>query len=151
MGSLVKDIRYAFRSLLKRPTFAAIVVITLALGIGANTAIFSVVNAVILNPLPFRHPEQVLILGEGTRGGRQPERGSLSMPDFKDLQAQSQMLSYVAAYLNSGSFIGGDNGNSERMFGADVSPEYFDVLGAKAEAGRFFTAAENRAKSDVVV
>jgi putative ABC transport system permease protein len=76
MENFLKDFRYAVRSLLKRPTFTAIALITLALGIGANTAIFSVVNTVLLRPLPFPEPERLMRLGESSQGP--PERGTFS-------------------------------------------------------------------------
>ena len=122
METLIKDIRYGFRSLMKHPGFASIAVLTLALGIGANTAIFSVVNAVILAPLPFPEQQQLLTLGEGGRGREFVERGAFSFPDYKDLQAQTQKLSYVSAYLNSGTVLRSEGFQDERIFGADVAP-----------------------------
>ena len=151
METLLKDIRYGFRSLLKHPGFALVAVLTLALGIGANTAIFSVVNGVILAPLPFPDQHQLLTLGEGGRGQDFAERGSFSFPDYKDLQAQTQTLSYVSAYLNSGAVLRSEGFQDERIFGADVSPEFFDVLGVKPQLGRVFTKDEDKPNSGVVL
>ena len=151
METLIKDIRYGFRGLLKHPGFALVAVLTLALGIGANTAIFSVVNGVILAPLPFPDQHQLLTLGEGGRGQAFPERGSFSFPDYKDLQAQTQTLSYVSAYLNSGTVLRSEGFQDERIFGADVSPEFFDVLGVKPQLGRVFTREEDKPNAGVVL
>ena len=151
MDTLLKDIRYALRGLLKHPGFAGIAVLTVALGIGANTAIFSVVNAVMLAPLPFPEQEQLLRLGQGGRGQDLVERGSFSFPDYKDLQAQTQTLAHVAAYLNSGAVVRGDGLEDERVFGAVVSSSFFDVLGVKPQFGRVFTAEEDKPNSGLVV
>src|SRR5262249_13355 len=108
METILKDISYGFRSLCKHPPFALVAVPTLALGIGANTAIFSVVNAVILRPLSFPDAERLLRVGEGTRGQPMPERSSFSFLDYKDFQAQTQTLEHVAAFLNSGTILTGE-------------------------------------------
>src|SRR5881628_1478066 len=104
----MNDLKFAFRQLLKNPGFTAVAVLALALGIGANSAIFSVVNAVLLNPLPFPEEGQLLRLGEGTRGQALPERGSFSFPDYRDVQGQARTLSRVAAHLNSGTVLTGE-------------------------------------------
>jgi putative ABC transport system permease protein len=150
MDGVIKDIRFAIRGLLKHPGFTAIAVLTLALGIGANSAIFSVVNAVVFASLPFPEEKQLLRLGEGARGRPLPERGSFSFPDYKDLQSQTQTLAHVAAYLSSGALMNAD-GVEERIIGAAVAPEYFDVLGVRPQLGRVFTSEENREGSNVVV
>jgi putative ABC transport system permease protein len=151
METLIKDIRYGCRSLMKHPGFALIAILTLALGIGANTAIFSVVNGVILAPLPFPDQHQLLTLGEGGRGQEFVERGSFSFPDYKDLQSQTQTLAYVSAYLNSGTVLRSEGFQDERIFGADVSPEFFDVLGVKPQLGRVFTKEEDKPNAGVVL
>ncbi|MDQ6653124.1 MAG: ABC transporter permease, partial [Acidobacteriota bacterium] len=150
MDTLLKDIRYGIRGLLKRPGFTAIVVITLALGIGGNTAIFSVVNTVLLRPLPFPEPQQLVQLGEGAPT-EHPQHGVFSFPDFKDVQAQTQTLEFVAGYLNSGAIASSDGQEAERILGADVSPEYFGVLGVKPQLGNTFTTADNHANASVVL
>ena len=103
METLLRDVRYGIRSLLKRPGFTAIAVITLALGIGANTAIFSVVNAVLLRPLPYAEAER-LFVPWGSRGDTQ-HNTVVSYPDFVDWQAQTKTLEHVAAYNSSGTLL----------------------------------------------
>jgi putative ABC transport system permease protein len=151
MRTLLQDLKFGCRALAKNPGFTAVAVLALALGVGANSAIFSVVNATLLNPLPFPEEGQLLRLGEGVRGQGSPERGSFSYPDYKDVQAQAQTLAYVSAYLNSGTVLTGEGLEQERVYGGDVSPEYFDVLGVKPELGRVFTREEDRPNSRVVV
>src|SRR5215207_7291356 len=151
MRTLLQDIRFGCRALAKSPGFTAVAVLALALGVGANSAIFSVVNATLLNALPFPEEAQLLRLGEGTRGQRAPERGSFSYPDYKDVQAQAQTLAHVSAFLNSGAMLTDEGLEQERVYGADVSPEYFDVLGVAPQLGRVFTAEEDRPGSGVVV
>ena len=96
METLLRDIRYGIRGLLKRPGFTAIALITLALGIGANTAIFSVVNAVLLRPLPYVEADR-LVVPWGTRTNPQLST-NVSYPDFVDWQAQTKTLEHIAAY-----------------------------------------------------
>src|SRR5512132_4198092 len=95
---MIKEIEFALRGLVKRPAFAAIAVLTLALGIGANTAIFSVVNAVLLRPLPLREPEQLVSIFGAFRGGSQV--ASVSPADFKDYRDQNQVFEQLAAAVS---------------------------------------------------
>src|SRR5881628_3165722 len=95
MRSLIKDIRYGFRSFLKRPGFTAIAVVTLALGIGANTAIFSLVNTVLLRPLPVPHPEQIVSVS--LRGKSDPLL-AFSYPNYRDFRDRNTVLSGLLAY-----------------------------------------------------
>src|SRR5262245_56561373 len=110
MEAIWKNVTYSVRMLLKRPGFTAVGVITIALGIGANTAIFSVVNTVLLQPLPFDRPEQLLILSTGQRSQPADGGGTFSVPDFLDIQARASSLEYVATYNRSGTIVseGGD-------------------------------------------
>ncbi|HKE59793.1 MAG TPA: ABC transporter permease, partial [Pyrinomonadaceae bacterium] len=151
MEALISDLRYAVRTLLKSPGFSLIAILTLGLGIGANTAIFSVVNSVVLRPLPFPDQDQLLQLGEGGRGQQLAERGAFSFPDYRDLQAQTQTLSHVAAFLNSGAMLSTEGLDAERIFGAVVTPEFFAVLGVQPALGRSFTVAEDQSGAAVVV
>ncbi|HST53143.1 MAG TPA: ABC transporter permease [Pyrinomonadaceae bacterium] len=151
MGTLIQDLRYGLRALSKSPGFTVVAVLALALGVGANSAIFSVVNAVLLRPLPFPEEGQLLRLGEGTRGQALPERGEFSFPDYRDVRAQAQTLSHVAVFLNSGTVLRGDGLDEEQVYGADVTPEYFAVLGTQPELGRVLTDDDNHQNADAVV
>ena len=151
MRTLWQDVRYGFRTLSKNPGFTAVAVLALALGIGANSAIFSVVNAVLLNPLPFPEEGQLLRLGEGTRGQPLAERGSFSFPDYRDVGAQAQTLAHVAAFWNSGAILTGEGLEEEQLHGADVTPEYFAVLGTRPELGRVLTDEDDHPNADAVV
>src|SRR5258708_6527964 len=107
MGTLMRDIRFGFRNLLKNPTFTFVAVITLALGIGANTAIFSVVNAVLLRPLTYRNPDQLLMLWEknANKGGEIPS----SLPNFMDIAEASKDFAEIGAFTDSTfNLTGGD-------------------------------------------
>ena len=101
MRSFLQDVRYSVRQMRKSPGFAAIAILTLALGIGANTAIFSVVNGVLLNPLPYPQPERLVVLFHDKPNFA---TGSISYPNFLDWQRENQAFDRMAAYRNSGSF-----------------------------------------------
>ena len=149
MQSLIGDIRYGIRNLLKRPGFTAVAVITLALGIGANTAIFSVVNAVLLRPLPYADAER-LIVPWGRRDDTQ-HSASVSYPDFVDWQARTQSLEYVAAYNSSGTLLREGDAEPELIVGAAVSADLFPLLKAVPILGRPFTRAEDQPNAPAVI
>jgi putative ABC transport system permease protein len=134
------DLRYALRSLLKQPGFAAVVVITLALGIGASTAIFSVVNAVLLRPLPFPNSDRLQVVW-GNYRALNIERLPAKAAEYEDYARQNQIFDLVAAYANH-SFNLTTSSEPERIRGAYVSPNLFQMLEAQAAAGRVFTADE---------
>ncbi len=149
MGTLMQDLRYGFRSLLKSKGFTFVAVLALALGIGANSAIFSVVNAVLLRPLPFASPEQLM-----TVQGRNERDGSTfnehSYPNFVDLRDQSQSFAHVAAYSPTTAFItGGDE--PERVRGVIASADLFPMLGVQPALGRVFTRDEDKPGGQRVV
>src|SRR5687768_2558235 len=102
METLLKDITYGLRSLLKRPGFTAVAVITLALGIGANSAIFSVVNSVLLRPLPYPESER-LVLFDGVNPRAGITQSNMSVPDFADWQSQNQVFEHMAGFVSGGS------------------------------------------------
>jgi len=136
-----QDLRYGARSLVKNPLFTLIAVLTLALGIGANTAIFSIVNAVLLRPLPYREPEKLMTIWT-TR--RQQGQGQFrtSLPNFKDWREQSRVFEGMAAYgINLYNLTGG--GEPEQIRGAQVSEDFFNVMGVQAALGRTFTPEDN--------
>jgi putative ABC transport system permease protein len=141
MGSFSQDLRYAVRMLLKNPGFTFIVVMALALGIGANSAIFSVVNAVLLRPLPFGEPEQLMMVW-GVAGTGGDGRIVLSVPDIKDIREQSSLLEYVAPYNGTGSMLANGD-DTERLFGANVPADIFPLLRVQPVMGRTFTREED--------
>jgi len=146
MMTLWQDIKYGMRMLLKSPGFTLVAVLALALGIGANTAIFSVVNAVLLKALPFERPERIVRFYNGAS----EEPASMSYPDFQDYANRAQTLQHVAAYLTMGTTLT-ISGEPERVRGASVSAELFPILGARAAQGRVFTAEEDKDGAPPVV
>jgi len=149
METLLRDIRYGLRGLLKRPGFAAIAVLTLALGIGANTAIFSVVDAVLLRPLPYSEADR-LVMPWGTRTDAQ-ERTNVSYPDFVDWQAQTKTLEYIAAYNSAGALLRQGDAEPQLIAGAAVSADLLPLLKVTPILGRSFTRAEDQANSAPVI
>jgi len=141
MHNLLQDLRYSFRTLLKNPGFTLIAVITLGLGIGANTAIFSVVNAVLLSPLPFPQPEQIVILRDDLTG-RQLENVGLSVDELKDFQERSGVFDQISAVWPVDANLTGSD-RPERIELLGVSPNYFSLLGANAQLGRVFGPQEH--------
>ncbi|HLL75966.1 MAG TPA: ABC transporter permease [Pyrinomonadaceae bacterium] len=131
MGSILRDLRYGARTLAKQPGFAAVAVLTLALGIGANTAIFSVVNGVLLRPLPYREPERLLAL-----------RGNMSLPNLEDLKAQTRSFEAVGG-LNARTLNYTGGGEPLQVDAGLVTADLFEVLGARAELGRTISAGED--------
>src|SRR5215210_3978725 len=137
MYTLLQDLRYAARSLLKTPAFAAVAVFTLALGIGANTALFSVINAVLLRPLSYARPDALVALSV-TVDGR--EVGA-SMPQYQDFRRGVPALQDLAAAWPISTNLTG-SGQPERVQAVAASPNYFEVLGAKAQLGRAVNQAD---------
>jgi predicted permease len=140
MDSFIQDIRYALRMLAKSPAFAAVAVLTLALGIGANVATFSVVYAVLLRPLPFAQPEQLVRVFDDLRGPNTPDVG-MSAPELWDLQDHSGVFQDISAVAPSNSAIGG----GDRVVRAEsliTSPDYFSLLGTKPQVGRVYTSGD---------
>src|SRR4030095_448323 len=134
MQSLVQDVRYAIRSLSKRPGFVAVAVITLALGIGGNTAIFNVVNSVLLRPLPFPESERI-VLFEGINPGRGITESNMSVPDIADWRTQSQSFDRIAEFV-TGNVLLVSNEETERARGAYVGEDFFSVFRTPAFKGR---------------
>ena len=138
----MNDLRYALRSLLKQPAFAAVVVVTLALGIGASTAIFSVVNAVLLRPLPFPHAERLQVVW-GNYRALNIERLPAKAAEYEDYAQQTEVFDSVAAYANH-SFNITSGAEPERVRGAYVAASLFPMLEAQPALGRVFTSDEQR-------
>jgi putative ABC transport system permease protein len=134
MESLLQDIRYAVRSLIKRPGFLAVAVTTLAFGIGANTAIFTVVNSVLLRPLSFQEPEQIVVF-EGINPTKGITQSNMSIPDFVDWQNQSQSFQQLAGFVTGGALLV-SNEEPERVRGAFVTDDFFGLLRTAPLKGR---------------
>src|SRR5262245_53172117 len=143
MENLLKDLRYAFRSLIKRPAFSIVAVLTLALGIGINTTVFSLANSVFLRQLPVTSPQDLVWIFSD-------RDNPTSYPEYLEYQQQTELFDGVMAYEWVGLNLG-SNGQSERVEGTLVSGNYFDVLGVKAELGRTFLPDEDKTASPVAV
>jgi len=149
METLLRDVRYGVRTLFKNRGFTVVAIVALALGIGANTAIFSVVNAVLLRPLPFEKPDQLVMVWEKRMQlGR--VRNVVSPPDFNDWRAQNKVFEDMAAFSSQG-FNLATSGEPERIQGAGVSPSLFSILRAQPRLGRFFGSDEDKPNSNPVV
>jgi len=150
MDTLIKDIRYGLRSLWKRPGFTVIALITLALGIGANTAIFSLINAVLIQPLPFGEPDRLVWTWGNIRNGG--NRASVSPLDYLDYRHENQTFEQFAAMISvpiSANLTGG--GAPERLAAAGVTGNFFQALGVQPALGRPFQLENERAGNDQVV
>lgn len=143
METIIKDIRYGIRGLIKRPGFTTVAVLTLALGIGANSAIFSVLNAVLLRPLPYADADRIVRIEETEgKGGM-----GVSPPNLLDFQQQNQTFESIAGYAR-GSFILTGAGEPLRVQSCEISADLFSVLGVKPLIGRSFLAADERPGQD---
>jgi predicted permease len=144
---VVKDVRFAFRMIRKNPAFATIVILTLALGIGANTALFSVVNGVLLRPLPFSHPEELVALHESKANF---ESGSIPYPNFRDWQRMNHTFAAMAIMRSAGFTLTG-RGEAEEVRAGLVTSDLFRLLGVQPLAGRTFAAGEDEIGAPPVV
>jgi putative ABC transport system permease protein len=147
MQTLWQDLRFSLRILMKHPGFTSIAVLTLALGIGANTAIFSVVNAALLRALPYQDADRLVVLREavGNVGA-----GAISYPNFLDWQSQNTTFEAMAAYSTDNFNLAGQD-KTGRIPSELVTPDYFTVLGINAQHGRTFSPAENDSAKDSLV
>ena len=147
MADWIAAFRYALRTLRRQPTFVLVSVLTLALGIGANTAIFSVIKTVVLNPLPYEDPEKIAVLWEVNPEGNQ---GPVSVPTFEDWKREAKTFESMAAYRHVDfSFKGA--GDPQNVPGLRATPELFSVLKSNAALGRTFTRDESVVGADRVV
>src|SRR3984885_10601493 len=147
LTTLLQDIRSAFRMLLKFPAFTAVVIVTLALGIGANTALFSVVNGVLLNPLPYPDSTQLVAVYEKNVG---MDRAPISYLNFLDWQRATQTFSSMALYRHEDYNLTG-RGQAERVNGLMVSASFFPTLGIHPALGRDFRSEDDRIGAAPVV
>ena len=142
MGTLMQNLRYAFRALRNSPGFTAVVVLTLALGVGANTAIFSVVYSALLRPLPYREPARLFHVGEARAQSDNSNNGAqVSYPDYLDWTRSSKSFPSLAVYSGD-AFTLAVNGEPKNTFAAQVTPNFFATLGVKPVIGRDFVDGE---------
>src|ERR1700704_5922016 len=134
MDTLIKDLRYGSNSLRKHPGFSLIVIAVLALGIGANTAVFSIVNSVLLRPLPYQDSDRLVMIW-GNFQKLNIERLTAKAAEFENYRAQDQTFAQVAAFENQSFNLSGSD-QAERVTGARVTANLFSMLGAQAEQGR---------------
>jgi putative ABC transport system permease protein len=149
MNTLIQDLRYGLRMLVKQPSFTAIAILSLALGIGANTAIFSVVNAVLLRPLPYPQPEQLMQVSQTLPG---IDNDAASEPKFLFWREHNQSFEAMAIEQPLGSGVNLAGGSeAEYVSGVKVSKDFFDVLGVQPVRGRAFSAEEDQPGGERVV
>src|SRR5437588_1429468 len=148
---MITDLKYALRMLLKAPTFTIIAILTLALGIGANSAIFSVIDTVLLRPLPFKDPDQIAMVWGRYANDTGSVHGNIhSFPDYLDLRDQSQSFSAMAAYTRTAGTLALAE-DAQSLEGVSITPEIFDVLGVPPLLGRGFTKEDAKNEADRVI
>ncbi|HEY1583751.1 MAG TPA: ABC transporter permease, partial [Chthoniobacterales bacterium] len=147
---MLNDLRYAFRQLIKSPAFTFVAVLTLALGIGANSAIFSVIDAVLLRSLPFPNPDRLTMIWAGSPQHPGENKQVHSLPDFRDLRAQNHTFAAISAYTGA-SAIWGTGESSENVSGLAASSDIFDVLQVRPLLGRGFSSEDDKPESAHVV
>ena len=144
LETLWRDVSYGARMLWQKPAYSAIAVLTLALGIGANTAIFSVVNTVLLKPLPFDEPDRVMALGQQTTQNR-AALSQFSFRNFADMREQSRSFDRLAAYYNTNLTLTGDR-EAQLLRGTVVTADLFPLLGVSPALGRTFLPEEDASR-----
>ena len=148
MDTLIKDIRYSFRSLLRRPGFSAIVIIVLGLGIGSTTAIFSIVDALILRPMPYPHSERLVLLREiGVKGNQM----RVAEPNFEDIKARSKSFDSIAIAAGSFPLVVTGAGEAARINMSYASGDFFNAMGVHPIMGRTFLPEEELYRGPVAV
>ncbi len=148
MDSLLRDLKFSVRSLLKRPALTIIAIVTLAIGIGANSAIFSVVNALLLKPLPFPDPDRIVALWEKVPS-RGVERNEVTVANYLDWRAQNRTFEQLGIYRWWSTNLTGAN-SPERVQGFQVTPNFLDIVGVKPLLGRGFSGEEDQPGKDAV-
>src|SRR5688572_21241969 len=148
--SRARDIRYALRTLGRSPGFTALAVLTLALGIGASTAIFGLMNTVLFRPLPFVEPDRLVSLWEDFRTAGGPELGEPALPNLLDWHERGSSFTDIAVFQMLQNSLTGD-GDPERLVGMRTMPNLFSVLGTQALVGRTFRPDEAAESAPVVV
>jgi putative ABC transport system permease protein len=148
--SLLQDLRFAARMLRKNPGFALAAILTLTLGIGGNTAIFTVTSSVLLKPLPYTNPQQLVLLETRQRGNRDEDAGAFSLNRYDMLRERSRSFSSMAVFANDSFNLTG-RGEPQQVPSARVSSNFFSVLGVKPQLGRVFTEEEGQPQGKFVV
>src|SRR5436190_21891370 len=150
-SSMLTELKYALRMLIKAPVFTGIAVLTLALGIGANSAIFSVLDTLLLRPLPFKNPEEIVMVWGRYANDNGSVHGNVhSFPDYVDLRDQAQGISAIAAYTRTAGTLTSTE-DAKYLEGIAITPEVFDVLGVAPLLGRAFTKEDAKNEADRVV
>src|SRR5205814_1486654 len=145
----MSNLRFAFRQVIKNPAFSAVAIITLALGIGANTAIFSIVNSVLLRPLPYPIADRIMVLSESSGPGQD---FSVALPDYFDWQNDNAVFEHLACTHKESRNLSGISGREpERISCASVTRNFFNVIGLPAEIGRMFSEDEDKVGAPPVV
>jgi len=150
MGTLWQDVRYGLRMLLKSPGFTLAAVASLALGIGANTAVFSVVNAVLLKALPYQESEGI-VLAWGDDPKNDNHRGQVSFTDVDDWRQQNNVFEEISTYTDWRPILSGVGGEPERIPAMQIGDGYFKVMRGQPLLGRVFTPEEQQAGKDFVI
>ena len=146
---MLEDLRFAFRQLIKNPAFSAVAIVTLALGIGANTAIFSIVNAVLLQPLPYPDADRIMVLNESSGPGQDY---SVALPDYFDWRNDNTVFEHLAATHKESRNLSGIPGRDpERISCASVTRNFFNIVGLPPEIGRTFSEEEDKVGAPPVV
>src|SRR5437667_4588596 len=146
---MLDDVRYAFRQLIKNPAFSAVAVLTFALGIGANSAIFSIVNAVLLRPLPYPEADRIMVLNESSGPGQD---FSVALPDYFDWQRDNTAFEHLAAtHKESRNLSGVPGRDPERVCCGSVTRNFFNIVGLNAQLGRTFSEDEDKVGAAPVV
>src|SRR5215471_6276128 len=137
---MLQDIRFALRTFRKNPAFTCAAVLTLALGIGANTAIYSVIDGVLMHPIPFPDPDRLVVMYQAARND---DKNAVSYPNLLDWQGRAQTLEAIAGWRNDAFTLTG-RGATEALFGTMVTANFFSVLRILPLYGRFFTQEEDQ-------
>jgi putative ABC transport system permease protein len=143
MPTFLQEVRYALRQMHKAPGFAVLAVITLALGIGANTAMFTVIESVLLRPLPYQHSDRLVFIGPEDSDGF----GSSSYVTYRDVREQAQKLENVALFSEDVGVVQGKEGSAS-VVTPGVTPNTFELLGTRPLLGRTFTEEEGQSGRD---
>ena len=147
METLLKDLNFGLRTMMRSPGFTLVALITITLAIGANTAIFSVVNTVLLRPLPYKNPDALAVIWEKQEN---VDQESPSLPDFLDWRERNQSFDEMAVARRDNVNLTGA-GEPERLLARMITANFFSTLGVEPQLGRSFTDEEERVKAPVVV